>query len=838
MTHTETYLVLPDYAIKAVRGDTPDRRFTQSTVTSGAVTAMKWAGEKESADLLKRAMHWIMICAQINARSCASSRIRLYRKAESKKRVGKGFRRVEARKRLDYLRNGVSGKAATYASDADGIEEITDHPALDILARPNPLESGGAFAHARFLWKELCGNAFVQVVGDVDGLYLLSAAKTAIVPSRTEFVQGYRYGTAGDTKTIFKADEVDHYKHSPSPFSPYLGWGWVQAIIMDADRYSASTQSDLGMWLNSGRPDYMVMLAEGSNEDQAKQIRENISKRHRGPTKTNEFFIATGGVDIKPLSWAPKDLEGVASRADAKEIIHAAADVPMTFSELQNANKAGSQGGNRQYAMNALLPRLCRDADDLTSMLLPRYGVEDGTMWFAYDNPVPEDEVAETDRAVKLIDVGITTINDTLAELGYDQIDAAVGDVRRYHGVPLDSLANMGVTGMGETGNPTLEPKPGEPVPQATGGAATVQDTAMNGAQVASMLEVVNAVALGDLPAEAAKQVILIAFPTVTEDKVTAMLAGLEGFEPASVQREAAAAAAQAEQARAAMEAKPPEPKPTVPKRIDHSTVIFKGHDAFCERCGVRHKDAAMQNIDAAVPSFEAMIRRWFEAQFPPLVNSVKPDGSFAGLATNAGSKDALLAIIEPNISQLFRSGYNFGIGELGSNRGEAKPLGEALTQGVRKYIADYAGQTIQSVTETVDKQIRNALSEGIKAGEGIPELTTRVQDVATDLSRYGAERIARTETTDAYQIARIQSWKDSGEVWGKRWLLAPDACPFCVEAAKNYGVQPLDKPFFALGDSLTVDGVTMTFDYKAIQGGNLHPNDRCSIVMVLEAPT
>lgn len=60
------------------------------------------------------------------------------------------------------------------------------------------------------------------------------------------------------------------------------------------------------------------------------------------------------------------------------------------------------------------------------------------------------------------------------------------------------------------------------------GQAAAVQDTALNGAQVTSLLDIINAVAEGRLPKGTAKPLILAAFPGINESQVEGMLGPIE----------------------------------------------------------------------------------------------------------------------------------------------------------------------------------------------------------------------------------------------------------------------------------------------------------------------
>lgn len=67
----------------------------------------------------------------------------------------------------------------------------------------------------------------------------------------------------------------------------------------------------------------------------------------------------------------------------------------------------------------------------------------------------------------------------------------------------------------------------GASLPVATDGAAAVADTALNGAQVTSLVEILGAVAARTLPVETAKPLILAAFPSFDDARVESMLAPL-----------------------------------------------------------------------------------------------------------------------------------------------------------------------------------------------------------------------------------------------------------------------------------------------------------------------
>ena len=146
------------------------------------------------------------------------------------------------------------------------------------------------------------------------------------------------------------------------------------------------------------------------------------------------------------------------------------------------------------------------------------------------------------------------------------------------------------------------------------------------------------------------------------------------------------------------------------------------------------------------------------------------------------------------------------------------------------------------SVSETVAQSISESVARGIDEGRTVQEIADEIA-ANRGITPERAQMIARTESAYAYTEGRIEAWKDTGVVVGKRWLLSPDACEFCEAAARQYGEKtvPLDTPFYTVGTTLTgVAGGRMKLTYRNVDGPPLHPNCRCDTIAVTqqEAPT
>ncbi len=76
--------------------------------------------------------------------------------------------------------------------------------------------------------------------------------------------------------------------------------------------------------------------------------------------------------------------------------------------------------------------------------------------------------------------------------------------------------------------------------------------------------------------------------------------------------------------------------------------------------------------------------------------------------------------------------------------------------------------------TTTLEK-LDATLAEGIAAGEGITDLSNRVESVYGDFPAYRSELIARTEATVANNEGLLEGFKQSEVATGKEWINAGD---------------------------------------------------------------
>lgn len=417
--------------------DLVEGRYWEATVTPDDKAQRVYTYNASQADLLMRATGYVHICTVMNATYCASVPVRLYTKNGAKGRKLAG-------KRLNWLRNGVRGKAAAYADNADGITEVMDHPALAMLSNPNFSDTGIEFRRLLFYFLDNPGNAYIQhdATETAPPKNLLQLYPQWVMPVIGDNgIEGYRYGRNQTSQEVIPSSNVIQFRHLPSPQNPWLGVGCLNSSTVEADIYASAIIFEQSFWNNGARPDFAVKMPAGSTADQVKQVEAMMQRKHQGVRKGGKPLIATD-VEVTPLQWSPREMEYGDGMDRMRRTICNAFGVPLAMLEM-NDSALGDGGGRMfqsrtQYLSQTIKPRMDSFCEKLTENFLPLFGLEPGDYWFAADNPDPENEDSEWARYRANTDVAILAINETRAEFGYDPIEG--GDELRYKGVPLSKM--------------------------------------------------------------------------------------------------------------------------------------------------------------------------------------------------------------------------------------------------------------------------------------------------------------------------------------------------------------------------------------------------------------
>jgi HK97 family phage portal protein len=163
---------------------------------------------------------------------------------------------------------------------------------------------------------------------------------------------------------------------------------------------------------------------------------------------------------------------------------------------------------------------------------------------------------------------------------------------------------------------------------------------------------------------------------------------------------------------------------------------------------------------DNLEPDWFSEIESFLTAQLRRVNARLRAGGDTAEALVAEGEAVLLGETLQPLQLSLLSDVSRLVVAELGV----AFDLDDAAS---RAYLRD-AGGNIVGITETTRDAVRSALIEGQQAGEGIPQLAARLEQLPA-FNRARAITVSRTELGNSTNLAAIQNYRSSGVVAGVR---------------------------------------------------------------------
>jgi phage portal protein BeeE len=756
-----------------------------ATITVGERSRNRQSRNVTAAQLVAAASGLPAACANLAANDCSSQPLRLYKAGRVTIRRAK-TRRVPLvqQRRLSDARM-VGTKAAQMADGLGNVAEVTDHPVLELLRKPNEHTTGQAHQYLTFWFKFIAGESFDAISDDGKQMWLLYAHATNPIPADPglgQLVAYYAYGRERSGVLELPTDRVLHYKNRLHYADPYHGYGPLHDCYDSARVLAENTDFDLELIENGNIPPGFLSLdtAVYSTHEAVKEAMKELARKSRGARGKTELR-AFAGAQFVSLAGVGKDLQTLEKLAYHEARIRQCYGIPETVLNNRSSAFASAEVGDDQYWAGTIRPALVRQAEQYTEQLLP-YFDDTEDMFFAYDDPVIRDQSAELQQAEIRLRTGMTTINEERAALNMPGIGED-GDVYRINGVPLD------IAGQPQPSMFTLD---AERPMLPKGGSNGYADGHKIGAAM-------DALGIGVCAQESTRKDHQHSVQTATgrlSVKLDSCHAGPDRY------------------------ADHGEPCGCTKAKDDDGLDLEVPDDfipaglAKAETAAIR---AASQEIAEAVSAFgEDAAKR--------AVSQVA-----AGQAINlAAMADDLADILMPSYLRLYDAGFNMAGLEIGDGD-DLDPLeipnAEAILESRTSLVRQYSKDIVDSTAQAIEDRVRI----GLEQGQSIGEIAQNIE-ADTGLTDWRSERIARTEVQRATNEGKRTRYKEAGytKVY---WVTAPGATAVhrAIEAMYPEG-QDIDKPFLKAGQTVRgVDGSSETYD-RDIYTPPARPNCRCSI--------
>ncbi len=271
----------------------------------------------------------------------------------------------------------------------NGTQEVTQHPLLELLHKPNPNMGQAQLLEALFAYHQISGNAYLEAVraeGDEPPreLWVLRPDRMKIIAGNTSVPAAYEYAANGKT-VKWQADaltgqcDILHFKGF-HPLDDWYGQGPLEAALQAIDQHNAASAWNQALLQNAARPSGALVYApkEGPallSEDQFKRLKRELEDQIEGAANAGRPLLLEGGLDWRSMSLSPSDMDWRQGRDAVARDIALAFGLPAQLIGLPDAQTYSNMREARlAFYEDTVLPLAFSLRDALNSWLVPMFG--------------------------------------------------------------------------------------------------------------------------------------------------------------------------------------------------------------------------------------------------------------------------------------------------------------------------------------------------------------------------------------------------------------------------------------------------------------------------------
>tara|TARA_R100000231_G_scaffold84991_1_gene64574 strand:- start:1403 stop:3517 length:2115 start_codon:yes stop_codon:yes gene_type:complete len=354
-----------------------------------------------------------------------------------------------------YLKNAIvyrcvneisKGASAVPFILKDGEQILEQHPLIELLNRPNPLQSYSEFFNSLYGYLLLSGNAYILKVGSDMGtpqeLHQLRPDRIEIKGGSSAIPEKYKYTINGKVKAEYLVDQENGFselKHVKlwNPLDDFYGCSPLSAAAVEVDQFNMSNKHNVNLLGNGARPSGAVIFKPKDDagydvnltESQRQQLLTDLNNRFQGTNNAGRPLLLEGDFDWREMGLSPKDL-------DFARLKHmSATDIAMCFgvpSQLVGVPDAQTYANVAEARLalyeETIIPHLRKIASDLNEWLVPMFG-ENLKLEFDIDSipALSERRKKIYENVTSAVREGIMTRNEARQIVGLEPIDGADG---------------------------------------------------------------------------------------------------------------------------------------------------------------------------------------------------------------------------------------------------------------------------------------------------------------------------------------------------------------------------------------------------------------------------
>ena len=299
--------------------------------------------------------------------------------------------------RQSYITNAIAHRCVRLIAENAAVQPFTltlngkpqaDHPALALLRRPNPAQDCCALLESLFGHLLIAGNAYIEAVASPGQaasppreLYILRPDRMRVIPGAGGWPEGFEYRVGGRSHRFIQTEDAPPILHIRTfhPLDDHYGLSPLEAAAVPVDIHNAASRWNKALLDNAARPSGAVVYngPDGGtlSDGQFERIREQLEARHQGTNNAVRPLLLEGGLDCKPMSFSPSDMEFMKAKdAAAREIALAFGVPPMILGLPGDNTYANYAEANRAFHAQTIRPLVNKALAATAHWFSLRYG--------------------------------------------------------------------------------------------------------------------------------------------------------------------------------------------------------------------------------------------------------------------------------------------------------------------------------------------------------------------------------------------------------------------------------------------------------------------------------
>lgn len=648
-------------------------------------------------------------------------------------------------RRIATKTGSITFKLSKITNSRGDKKELKVHPVIDLLYKPNPMDSKADLIERLETNLQLTGEAFLYKIrkgknknGQVIGLR--NIRPDYVFPQYDEdgMIVGYKVTTSngGTQKDVPVEDMIPFY--FPSVLQTELGVGPLQAaaIRIDTEEFAGRYQRDF--FLNSARPDAALKVPGPLTPLQKEELKSSWSAKHQGVGKSSQIALLSGGLEYQQISLSQREMDYIESMRFTRDDILVAFQVPKTIVAItDDVNYANAKEGMRSFMSETIKPEMSRITERLNEYLvIPDFGEE---FELDYEDPTPEDRAAKVAEYKDALTSKWLVINEVRAMENRPPIDGGWDLFMPFSDQPVGTLN----PGSGSTKTIGLSQDAIRKIERAQKADSREKqlDTFRGRPTLMAKLEFKEA-----FIRECRKAIDVKGITKDIMDEVHA---------------------SRSELIKKNTEAKGTHKPLITDEKIKsgYYDLVNKNIDDNAAILNPKMTEEAMSQMDRFLKKLKAS--KSLELGMKKKDISVEDISDIFDIKTE---NDILSGFIYPYLQQFLEDAGQEQLDIIAP--GMNYNFNDAAKRALEKR-AEYFADKVNNTTLT---NLTGTLAEGISTGEGIRDLSDRVQKVYDQFPDYRSEMIARTETTAANNEGFKSAFKQTNFVTGKEWIATRDS--------------------------------------------------------------